>query len=295
MVLIYGIEYPISTAILIYIQLVFTQFWYISFPALVGSIPIILIRTFAFPLLTRNPTELILIFGPNRARVMKVRQRVHPFFSYRNNLYWFDDPIEVGHNLYHIYIEGVNQPLTRLTRNQEKEANIMSLREYDKPLGHNIMIPPSFDSFIRNWVLIIKPEGGELKPASEVKEVRGKLRYKIGLLKRIGLFIVEPKVQEVEGANASGNAETVLTMVTMQMIQQKLGPVTKGTNFSSRYAFKILKRTRYVEINFIKMLTGAFDFRIILIILIIVAAMAGIYFLMPSGDIGPPPPGVTLK
>lgn len=290
------IEYPLWFTILVYINLYFGEYWYALFPAMASAIPLILVRMFAFPLLTRNPAELIIIFGPTKARVIKVTSKVLPFFTFKNNLYWFAEPIEVGHNLLHIYVEGVNQPITNLERNPDKEANMLSLREFTKQTtSHNIIIPPSMKSFIRSWVLIVKGGKVELKTASEAG-VKGKQLYRLGVFKRIGLYMM--KEVEVEAENSSSSAKELLQTVTVQMIQQKIGNIVKGTNFSSRYAFKILKRARYVEINWINMLTGAFDMRMLLIIGAVIIVFILIFFVFKPGDIsslGPPPAGLGGK
>lgn len=292
-----AIEYPIWFTILVYINLYFTQYWYALFPAMGSIIPLVLLRTFSFPLLTRNPAELIIIFGPTKAKVIRVTSRVLPFFTYKNNLYWFSEPAQVGHNLLHIYFEGVNQPLTHLERLQGKVGDIISLREFTKQTAsHAVILPPSSKSFIRSWVLIVNGDQVELKTTKEAG-VKGKQQYKIGIMKRIGLYMMQTVEVEAEGENSSETASQVLQTITAQTIQQKIGNITKGTNFSSRYAFKILKRARHVESNWTKLLLGEFDWRLIIIIVAVIAIFALIFFVFKPGDIssiGPPPASLNV-
>lgn len=273
---------PIWFNILIYIQLYFSQYWYVLFPAIFGAIPLVLVRTFAMPLLTRVPHELVIIFSPRRATVLKVVSRYLPYFVHKQRLYWFDEPHQVGNNILHIYFEGVNQPITHLERIPHKESNILSLREYyNQTKSHHIILPPSLKSFGREWALIINDttKKVELKTAREAG-VKGKQFYKIGLLKRIGVFRV--KQIEAQGSNSSASAKAELVTVTVQSIQQKLGDVVKDNNFSSRLAYKIIKKTRKIETDWIMMLTGAMDMKIVIVLLMIVLLGVAGYFIMDS-------------
>jgi len=286
---------PIWFNILVYIQLYFKTYWYILYPALIGVAPFVLVRTFSIPLLTRNPAELVLIFGPRKVTVLKVTSHYLPFFVHKQRLYWFTEPLPMGNNLVHIYFEAVNQDVVHLDRLPDKEANILSLREYFKQVSpQHVNIPPSMKTFNKNWVLIVnEPEGKvELKTAREAG-LKGKQYYQIGILKRIGLYHIV--AQEVESTTASSTAKPQLITLTVQSVFEKLGDIVKGNNFSSRMAYKIIKRARYLEINWVRLLLGDFDWRLILVILLVIAAIAGIYFLFPQGDLsslGPPPAGI---
>jgi hypothetical protein len=292
-------QYPFWFVILVYIQQYFSQYWYILFPAMASIIPMLLIKLFAFPLLTRNPAELILIFGPRKVTVLRRISGYLPYFAFKQRMYWFAEPHQVGNNLLHLYFEGLNQPITHLERNQDKEKDIISLREFNKQTAsHNIRIPPSLKSFIRSWALIIdettvvdgKPVISlELVP-SRVAKVPQKQSYNIGVLKRIGLYRRMNKV--AEGETSSGTANQELVTLTVQKVQEKLGDVVKGTNFSSRLAWKILKRTRDLELNWVRWLLGEFDWRIIMLALLIIVAFVGIWFISNSFSPGPAPAGV---
>lgn len=299
--------YPWYIVLMVYIQQYFSQYWYILFPAMGSSIPMILIKVFAFPLLTRNPAELILIFGSKKVTVLRRTSSYLPYFVHKQRLYWFGEPHEVGNNRLHLYFEGINQSITRLERNQDKEKDMISLREFFKQTSpHNVRIPPSMKSFIRSWVLIIHEDEREitdkdgkakkvpnvwieLKTSREMK-LPQKQYYTIGVLKRIGIYRV--KNQIVEAENASGVAKQELVTLTVQAVMEKLGDVVKGTNFSSRLAFKILKRTRDLELHWTQWLLGEFDWRLIMILLLVIVAFVGIFFISNSFSPGAPPPGI---
>ena len=70
-----------------------------------------IMRIFANPLATTNPHELVIIAAPSRVYVTKVTSRYLPFFTFKKGAYWFADPVSDGHNKYHVYIDGVNQPI----------------------------------------------------------------------------------------------------------------------------------------------------------------------------------------
>lgn len=54
-----------------------------------------IIRYFAFPLLTRNPNELVLMIGPSRVKFYRVTQQMIPFFTLKKGAYWFGEGGEV--------------------------------------------------------------------------------------------------------------------------------------------------------------------------------------------------------
>jgi hypothetical protein len=262
------------------------------FPAIGAGGFLIAIKMFTMPLLTRNPAELVIILGPNRATVLKVKQKTLPYFQFRKSLYWFAEPIPVGHNLVHVYFEGVNQPITSLERNKDKISNLIGIRDNDKQIAkHQVIIPPSIKSFTKSWVLVLKNNTIELMTSKEAG-LKGKQRYKIGVLKRIGIYQTVTQEQTLDNASASAHAE--LQQITLQTVLQKLGDVVKGGNFNSRYSYKLLRKIRHTEINWIRMLTGAFDWRIIMVIVIIIAIAALMYFLSQQFSPGAPPPGVKL-
>lgn len=272
--------YPLTVVILVYLQLYFSQFWYALFPAMAFGTYFGGMKLFTFPLHTRNPVELVVIFKPSRAIVLKVTDKSLPYFTHKNQLYWFGEPHTVGNNLLHLYFSGVNQPITHLDRVATKESDIITLREFTKQVtGHNIRIPAGRRAFIRNWVLIIK--NGEVK-LQTLKEsgLKGRQRYKINVLTRIGLYMT----QEIEAESTNTSANARLQSVTIQTIQQKIGDKVRGTNFSSRLAYKIIKRARYVEINWVRLLTGGFDWKIIMFLLLIVIGAVGVYFLYQSSQ-----------
>lgn len=289
-------ELPLWVNVLIFMQ----QYSMYLYPTILIGGAIGFLRMFTMPLITRTPQELIVMLGPGKAKIIKVTNRYLPFFIYRRGLYWFSQPIEIGHNLVHLYFEGINQPITALDRNGDKEADILAQREFIKQTkSHTVYIPVSMKVFSVNWALILKEVEGEdgtkkhmvkLVPSKELK-IKGRAQYRIGFFKRIGIYMATEQV--AEGSNASDSLQTL----TVQTVMSKLGAAVKGTNFSSVYAAKILKATKKIERDWIMMLTGAFDMRIIIVLMITILAIVAVFLLFKPGDIsslGPAPPGVHL-
>jgi hypothetical protein len=298
----------VQTVLPFWVQILVTLnlYWIYILPAvLLGGI-FGLMRMFTMPLLTRNPHELVIIFGSSKAKVYKVVGRYLPFFLTKKGAYWFSDAAPLGHNLLHVYFEGVNQPVYALKRNVDKESHIMSHRENITQIkGHTVLIPPSMRTFARNWVLIIKygTPADKDKPAPITVELKtaksvglGKQPYKLGLFKRIGVYQVSQQV--AEGANASKQLQTI----TVQNVIEKVGGNVKGMNFSSSFSGRLIKNVRRVERNWQMLLTGGFDMRVILVMIVMfgIIAMAYLLFLAPNAPLSPqaqlppPPPGVKL-
>lgn len=288
-------------------------YWVYILPAvLIGGV-FGFLRLFTMPLLTRNPHELVIILGANKAKIYKVVSRHLPFFLTKRGAYWFSEPKALGHNLIHVYFEGINQPVYELKRNPDKESHVMSHRDNIVSIkSHTVIIPPGVSSFTRNWVLVIKSEkvGAPVKVGEKMEQAEnitiklvpakvvglGKQPYKIGFFKHIGVYRLTEAT--AEGANTSASKE--LQSVTVQTIIEKVGGTAKGMNFSSSFSFRLIRNVRRIERNWQLMLTGGFDPRIILALIIMLGMIAMAYFLFLSPDapfsakLPPPPPGLNV-
>lgn len=248
-----------------------------------------IMRIFANPLATTNPHELVIIAAPSRVYVTKVTSRYLPFFTFKKGAYWFADPVSDGHNKYHVYIDGVNQPITNLERSETKVNDLITHRDYMKQIkSHNPLLPRRL-SFGKNFALVIDPSATGNN--AELVRVSTPQPFKLRLMVRFGIYVKVRQTKEAEGTNESGS-NTQLVALTTQTILQQIGAVQENTNFSASYAAKILKTVSGLERNWLSFLSGAMDWKIIAVLAI--AAVAVVMVFMFGGGIGGGDPMAAL-
>jgi hypothetical protein len=197
-------------------------------------------------------------------------------------------------SLLHIYVDAVNQPVYSLKRNTSKTMDLVIHRGVKTEVaGHKLIIPPKF-AFGNNWKLLIYPETNE----AVWQKTREKQPYKLNFFVRMGVYIVRTVRVETGVASTNTNAESqqVLEAVTVQKIVDQVGGTIKDSNYSSTFAYSLMKNIKHFERMWVATLLGAMDMRIVIILLVMVAGIA-MYFMIPAPSLeslGPPPPGVKI-
>jgi hypothetical protein len=256
---------------------------------------LVVVRLLAFPLITRNPHELVVLLGANKATIRSVVDKHLPFFTLKKGAYWYGDGLQCEGNTLHVYTENVNQPVHTLKRMPNKEVDVMRYKNTSqwaarqtKP--HKVLLPPlTRKVFVRDYVLILKKDTAELVPAKD-SGLKGKQPYKIGFFRRLGVY----EMAENEKAVESTNASDVVQSVTVQTVLQKIGNIHQHTNFSSVAALTIINKVRRDDRHLVRRLTGSMDPRLIMAI-VMIAGIAAIGLMMwfvfkPDVSSLPPPP-----
>lgn len=265
--------------ILVYLNL----YGYYVTPTFALGLYYAIVRIFANPLVTRNPHELVIIAAPNRVYIAKVVSRYLPFFTHKKGAYWFSNPVTDGFNKFHVYIDGINQPITNLERSESKVNDLITNREYIKQVkSHNPFLIRKM-SFGKNFALVIDPSApaGQNAQLIRTKEPQP---FRLRLLVRFGIYIKVKQEIESEDGSSNGNSNSRLVQLTTQTILQQVNTVQENSNFSASYASKILKTLSGLEKNWLNYLSGAFDWKIILVLAI--AAVAVVMVFVFSGSMG---------
>lgn len=306
------------------------NFYIVPFVAM-GAV-VYLMKMWTCPMITRNPCELAILFGPDRAQVYKVTRRLAPFFTTKDGNYWFGagktvavtqpsknikaakkglfggrrgkqgpaptvasredheafKPAPVPKNKLHVFVEGVNQPVDQLDRMETKLADLtVHYRPLKQIKRQTVRFPKVSLAFERNWALIVKNEGYELRPTRE------KQPHKVNFFVRVGLYIENKAENAKSVAESENTSASDLLSVTIQTVKEKVGDTEQNANFSAAFARNILRQVRWMERNWIGLLTGASNMLPLLIMAGAAMAVVVIFLMFPQGPgaIGPRPAG----
>jgi hypothetical protein len=290
---------PNGVPIMTYIFVMLQSWAPVLYAGVAAIAYLVVVRLLAFPLVTRNPHELVVLLGSNKAEVRAVKDKHLPFFTLKRGAYWYGEGVECEGNVIHVYTENINQPVNGLTRIPNKEIDIMRYKttsqwaaRQTKP--HKVLLPPlSRKAFIRDYVLVLNEDKAELVPTKE-SGLKGKMPYKIGFFRRLGVYETIEKEQE------STNASDTLQSITVQSILQKVGSVHQHTNYSSVAAKSIIDKVRRDDRHLVRRLTGSMDPRLVMA-LVMIAGIAAIglmmYFVFKPdvASLGPPPPEIAQQ
>lgn len=316
-------------------------------PGVVAGIMIFLMPMFTCPLITRNPTELAIIFGPDKAKVLKVAKRLRPFFVLPDTVYWFGkakpvtvmqpkikpktqrkaisplslfrkrpkesaaeiarqeheemDPAPVPKNNVHVYIQGINQPVDQLERMETKYSDLTAHWKFVKQTkSQGVRFPKISLAFERNWALVVKKDGSELRPTKQPQP------QKVNWRTRIGLYVTKDVWDEMQRAssenatitstststNTTSTESGDLLSVTIQKVTDIVGDVQQNANFSASFARDLLRDIRWMERSFLNKLIGVVDMLPLMIIIGGAVAVIAVLLLYPSGPtVGPRPVG----
>lgn len=190
--------------------------------------------------------------------------------------------LETG-SLLHIFVDAVNQPIYDLKRNPNKVMDLTVHRQVRNEVRkHNVLIPPTW-SFGKNWMIVINGD------KAFIERTNKKQPHKVSFLSRVGIY----KVDEVKvGESSTSASTTTLKTVTVQTIIEEVGGLLHNSNYSASFSRKLIRDIRNYERNWVMILLGLFDWRIIMVLLVAVVIIAAVFLLYKPGDLsglGPQP------
>lgn len=307
-------------------------FWVYKFfiiPSVAIGATMYLVRIFAFPLLSRNPCELVVIMGPDRVKIKRVKERLLPYFLHRKGAYWFTDAKTLTK------VEGVKKKTATRPKKPSrfaKKQNVLEMPEVTAetqesesriPFAQNkihvyvdAVNQPVYDlvrmenkitdiTSAHGMARQVKSHSIQIPPSfasftknwvlkiysdhCELEATKIKQPFKVSFLTRLGVVLVG-KEQAVE----SGNASDVLQSVTVQTVMQKIGSIEQNANFSASWMFQCIKAVNLLEKNWMRYLTGAMDMRFLLVVIGVIAVIAMYVLFVGPPTLPPPPAGVKM-
>lgn len=282
--------------IIINIMIYLDIYWMYITPTFAIGFYYIILTYFQMPLITNKIHELVVLVSPEKIKVQKVVNRVMPFFKTKQGVFWFDEPCRDVNSLnqMHVYINEINQPITKMKRRDNKVNDLMTNQFKAKQVvGHKLIILRNLKKhFHRHWSLVLDSSTNMY----QLTETKTRQPFKINFWHTIGIYIQESEQvqteKEIEGGVAGGQNLKVTAMTT-QTILQELKYIQEHSYYSSSYAFNLLKKLVAIEQNYIGWLTGAIDPKIVIALLVIMGmAGLGIFFTLnfdPMAGLGEMP------
>ena len=276
--------------ILIYLDI----YWMYITPSFAIGFYWILLQYFQMPLITNKIHELVLLVSPEKVKVKKVSNRIMPFFQTKNGIYWFDKPCHDVDSLnqMHVYIDEINQPITKMKRRPNKVNDLMTnLFNARQVISHKIIILRNLKKhFHRHWSLVVDPNTNMY----QLSPVETKQPLKINFWHSIGIYIQEPQEVEVEKEmEATSGQNLKVKAMTTQTILQELKYIQEHSYYSSSYALNLWKQLVNIEKNYMTWLTGSVDMKVVLAFLAFmgVCGVALMFFLGydPMANLGEMP------
>jgi len=279
-----------------------------------------MIRIWSFPLITRNPHELVIMVNAGKVKIHKVKDNSRPLFTTKKGLYFFAEslPVTIQHKLtikthkpllfkktqmpeleqtneqqlvklsfaenrILLYSQDINQPLTDLTMMKTKIQNILTHYVPTKAVGsHAVQIPASLKwVFWRNWQLEVRSDSTiVLQPVRERQPLR------VNFFIRMGIVFPSKQQQAIKEASTSAAAseKTMQSgdgLLSIQKITQSLGDIERTSNMSAAFYLDIVKKLRKLHSRkWMMQLTGQFDARLIFIVVGALAAIVLVLFML---------------
>lgn len=237
----------------------------------------VFLKIFSFPLITRKSHEFVIMASPESAKIKKITSRVLPFFNFKKGLYWFSESSEEenGYNKYSIYLEGINQPITEVTRNNNKVHDLTHCYKIPRQVsGHKIVLPTRIKEHLnRHFKLTLNVQTGKirLEPTTERQALR------VSFYHTLGIFIESVEVIEQEIELNSGKTKQV--QLTTQLMMQQLKATSETSNFSSSYAYDTFREHIGANQNIVGNLSGSLDPKIIVMLLALMGVGGAIFFM----------------
>ncbi len=252
----------------------------------------IFLKIFTFPLITRKSHEFVIMASPESVKIKKITSRILPFFNFRKGLYWFSESSEEenGYNKYSIYLEGINQPITEVTRNNNKVHDLTHAYKIPRQVStHKIVLPTRIKEHLnRHFKLTLNAQTGKirLEPTSERQPLRVSFYHTLGIV----IETLETVPQEIE---LGGGTNTKQIQLTTQLMMQQLKATSETSNFSSSYAYETFREHVGANQNIVGNLSGAMDPKIIVLLLALMGIGGAAFFMMyysnPTNVLGPIP------
>lgn len=270
--------FEIFVNVLIYLDI----YWIYITPTFAIGFYAILLQYFQMPLITNKIHELVVMVSPEKIKVKKVTSRVMPFFQTKKGVYWFDTPCHDVDSLnqMHVYIDEINQPITKMKRRANKVNDLMTnLYKAKQVTGHKIIILRNLKKhFHRHWSLVVDPTTNMF----QLSQVATKQPLKINFWHSLGIYIQESQQVETEKEiESTGGQNLKVRQLTTQTILQELKYIQEHSYYSSSYALNLWKQLVNVEHNFMTWLSGSVDTKLVLVFLAFmgVCGIALMYFL----------------
>jgi hypothetical protein len=260
------------------------MYWYFFAALFVPATYYIFLKIFTFPLITRKAHDFVLVASPESIHIRKITSRIAPFFNFKRNLYWFSESSEDDSSLnrYLIFVEGINQPITEVNRNQNKVHDVTHTYKLPRQVsGHKIIIPIRLKEHLnRHFKLIVNAETGKtrLEPTSQRQPLRVSFFHTMGVL----IESVQKVENEIELGSSSG--KTVQVHLTSQLMMQQLKTTSETSNFSSSYAYESWRSCIDAQHAITGNLSGAMDPKTIMLLLALMGVGAGIFFAFYYSD-----------
>ena len=272
--------FEIFINILIYLNI----YWYYIVPLFALGFYHIILTYFQFPLITNKIHELVILISPEKIKVKKITNRVMPFFTTKNGIYWFDKPCHDVDSLnqIHTYINEINQPITKMKRRENKVNDLMTNQFVAKQVtGHKLLILRHLKKhFHRHYTLVIDTTNDMY----QLKEVPERQALKVNFWHTIGIYLQQSVPVEQEQDIETSSGVLSVKALTTQTILQEVKYIQEHSYYSSSYAYHLLKKLVKMERYYITWLTGAIDPKVIIALLGIMGACAAAFLFTQMYD-----------
>jgi len=290
-------EVFISDNIVLNIFVFIFMYWYIVVGIFAPAFYYVFLKIFVFPLITRKSHEFVLIVKPESVTIKKIAARLTPFFYYKKNAYWFDEPLsDVGSlNKYNIYVEGINQNITHKEKHENKVHDLLKELVIPKQIGsHSVLLPKNIKEHLnRHFILLVDPSGKFI----ELRAVKERQPLKVNFYHTLGIYLQKQVQTEkpLEGESASGSGLKVVQLST-QVVLQEIKFASQYRYYSSHFAYSLSKRVQRTEKNWMTWIKGALDPKMIMALIILMATVGVVILIMvtfknPQALLGPMPTG----
>jgi hypothetical protein len=290
-------EVFVSDSMILNIFIFIYMYWFIMVGVFAPAFYYVFLKIFVFPLITRKSHELVLIIKPESVTIKKITSRLTPFFYYKRNAYWFDEPLSdvSSLNKYNIYVEGINQNITHKEKHENKVHDILKELTIPKQItSHTVLLPKNIKQhFNRNFILLVDPTG----QFAELSAVKERQPLKVNFYHTLGVYLQKQVQSEkpIEGETASGSGLKVVQLNT-QVVLQEIKFASQYRYYSSYFAYSLSKRIQRTEKNWMTWIKGALDPKLIMAMIILMATVGVVILIMttfknPQALLGPMPTG----
>lgn len=290
-------EVFVSDNIFLNFVVLLNLYWYIGVGIFVPALYYIFLKIFTFPLITRKAHEFVLILSPESVKIKKITARLTPFFYFKQGAYWFDTPAKDVDSLnhYHIYIEGINQSITKRERLQGKVHDLIKEIKIPKQIStHKILLPINIKRHLHRHFALIISENGEYVSLIDAPQ-RQPLR--VSFFHTLGVYL-QKKVQTekpLEGEGQTTNTGNLqLLQLNTQMVLEQIEFASQIRSYSSHFIYRVSKKIQATEKNWMTWVTGGLDPKVVGTLIALMGVFAGIFLVFyvfgnPKAALGPMP------
>lgn len=207
-----------------------------------------------------------------------------------------DISVNVDHNPneLHIVTHAINQEVCSMDRRESKITELLNGEHKIKPIKqHNVWIMRNFfQHFHRHWEIIVDPTGTWY----ELRAVKNRQQFSVSLWHTLGITLqrieqVEKEVPVEEGGGSKTMQSLTTISVTNQIITNQIKFAKEYQNFSANQVYRTCKKMGKIESKFDFWVTGATDWRPIIILAGAAACVGLVLYLLhgSSPTLGPMP------